>query len=146
MLPMKEKPIHKSLIPFVCSFKRKRAPVVELMKHKARSCAHGGKQIKGIDYWNTCAPVAQAATARIMLTLHRMSGWQCRHLDPVLALTQAPIDVGVFLKIPTGFCVKNAEGDDMFEDCCLRLLKNCCGSRDAAATWFVALTNGLEER
>ena len=74
ILPMKEKPIHKSLISFFWSFKRKRNPVGELIKQKARLCAHGGKQIKGIDYWNTCAPVAQATTVRMMLMSQQMSG------------------------------------------------------------------------
>ena len=87
LMLLNKKPAHKSLIPFVWSFKRKRNPIGELIKHKARLCVHGGKQIKGVDYWNTYAPVVQQITTRIMLVLHQVNGWQCRHLDYVLAFT-----------------------------------------------------------
>ena len=55
--PIKNKPSKKSLTPFVWSFKRKRNPMGELIKYKARLCVHGGRQVKGVDCWNTCAPV-----------------------------------------------------------------------------------------
>ena len=43
LVPLNKKPSHKSLIPFVWSFKYKRNPIGELIKHKARLCVHGGK-------------------------------------------------------------------------------------------------------
>ena len=49
-LPLKDKPANKSLISFVWSFKCKRNPLRELIKHKARLYINGAKQIKGIDY------------------------------------------------------------------------------------------------
>ena len=70
LMLLNKKPAHKSLIPFVWSFKRKRNPIGELIKHKAHLCVDGGKQIKGMDYWNTYAPVAQQITTRIVLVLH----------------------------------------------------------------------------
>ena len=57
ILPISEKPSHKSLIPFIWSFKRKRNAFGELIKYKARLCVHGGRQVKDIDYWNTYALV-----------------------------------------------------------------------------------------
>ena len=87
LIPISKKPDHKSLIPFVWSFKRKRNPMGELIKHKARLCVYGGKQVQGIDFWNTYAPVIQSTTVRIMLILHQINGWQCRHLDYILAFT-----------------------------------------------------------
>ena len=39
------------------AFKRKRLPDGTLVKHKARTCAHGGQQQWGINYWETYAPV-----------------------------------------------------------------------------------------
>ena len=40
LIPISKKPDHKSLIPFVWSFKRKHNPMGELIKHKARLCIH----------------------------------------------------------------------------------------------------------
>ena len=42
-----KKPTHRPLILFSWSFKRKRNHTGELIKNKARSCVHGGKQTKG---------------------------------------------------------------------------------------------------
>ena len=92
-----------------------------------------GKQTKGVDFWNTYAPVVQSTTVRIMLILHQMKGWDCRHLDYVLAFNQAPTDTNVYLKVPAGFHVEDSEGNDISEEYCLKLLKNCYGTRDAAA-------------
>ena len=74
LIQIKNKPSHEPLIPFIWSFKRKRNPMGELMKHKARLCVHGGKQIKGIDFWNTHAPVVQSTTVRMMRVLYQMKG------------------------------------------------------------------------
>ena len=42
----------------VWSMKRKRNPLGQIVKYKARLCApHGGKTQKGIHYMNTFAPV-----------------------------------------------------------------------------------------
>ena len=67
-------------------------------------------------------------------------------MDYVLAFTQAPTDTDVFLKVPAGFHVDNDEGEDISDQYCLKLLKNCYGSKDAAANWFTVLSNSLQER
>ena len=62
----------------VWAFKRKRMPSGELFKHKARLCAHGGQQQWGINYWETYAPVANWASARLLLSLSHMHGLEYR--------------------------------------------------------------------
>ena len=118
----------------------------ELIKHKARLCIHGGRQVKGADYWNTYAPVVQSTTTRIMLVLYQMNGQECRHLDYVLAFIQAPTDTDVYLQIPTGFHIQDDDGNDVSNNYCLKLLKNCYGTKDAAANWFSMLQKALEQR
>ena len=70
LISLKDKPSNRSLIPFVWSFKRKRNPMGELLKHKVRLCIHSRKEVKGVDYWNTYAPIVQATMTRLMLILH----------------------------------------------------------------------------
>ena len=48
IMPIGSKPKEKSLIPFMWSFKRKRNPMGNLIKHETRLCMHGGRQVKGI--------------------------------------------------------------------------------------------------
>ena len=48
---------NNKLIQLVWSFKRKRNPNGDLLKHKARLCAHGGMTQWGVNYWETYSPV-----------------------------------------------------------------------------------------
>ena len=48
LMPIENEPKENTMIPFAWSFKRKRNPIGELIKHKARLCVHGGKQVKSI--------------------------------------------------------------------------------------------------
>jgi len=50
-------PPQLSVLPAIWSFRRKRAPDCTVLKHKARLCPHGGKQIEGEHFWEAHAPV-----------------------------------------------------------------------------------------
>jgi len=50
-----------TILPSIWSFRRKRAPDWTVLKHKARFCPHGGKQIEGENFWATYAPVVYHA-------------------------------------------------------------------------------------
>jgi hypothetical protein len=41
----------------------------EVYKWKARLNVHGGKQTKGLNYWETYAPVASWAAIRLIMTI-----------------------------------------------------------------------------
>ena len=56
------------------------------------------------------------------------------------------MDIGVYLRIPTGYHIENQDGEDISDQYSLKLLKNCYGTKDAAANWFSVLQNGLETR
>ena len=75
----------------------------------------------------------QSTTIRLMMALHQTNGWNCRHLDYVLAFTQAPEDSDACLRTPSGFHVQNQDGEDVPDQHCLKLLKNCYETRDAEA-------------
>eukprot|EP00957_Ditylum_brightwellii_P096481 7348673-Ditylum_brightwellii.AAC.1 len=46
----------------IWSFKTKRFPSGQLMKHKACLCVHGGMQKWGVDFWETYSPVVNWIT------------------------------------------------------------------------------------
>ena len=63
----KEKPIMA-----IWSMKRKRNPLGDIIKYKARLCAHGGQTIKGVHYENTYAPVVTWTTIRFLKNAREM--------------------------------------------------------------------------
>ena len=71
-----------------------------------------------------------------------MAGRKSRHIDYVLAFSQAPIDSDVYLHLPAGFHVY---GEDENETYFLKLGEKLYGTRQAAANWFDMLKNVLED-
>jgi hypothetical protein len=85
-----EIPTGMPVLPAVWSMKRKRRIATrEVYKWKACLTVHGGKQTKGVNYWDTYAPLVQWSTTRLFLTMCVLRGWHCRQLDFILAYTQA---------------------------------------------------------
>jgi hypothetical protein len=56
-----------NIIPSTWAFKIKRTPEGEIKKFKARFCVRGDKQIEGVDYFDTYAPVVSWSTIRMLL-------------------------------------------------------------------------------
>ena len=75
-----------------------------------------------------------------------MSGWNCRHLDCVLAHKQAPSYADVCVQKHIGFHAQKQDGEDVSDQYCVKLLKICFGTRDAATNWFSVLQKSLEQR
>ncbi len=72
---LKSKDTKFDIIQAVWSFKRKRTPSGELIKHKSRLCAHGGQQTSNT-FWESFSPVVQWSTLRTILTLSLISKWK----------------------------------------------------------------------
>ena len=63
-------------------------------------------QEKGINYWETYAPVVQWMSVRIMLTLAAIENLHTKSIEFVLAYPQADLDVDIYMKLPQGFNVR----------------------------------------
>ena len=72
---------------------------MELIKNKAHIFLHGGM----IDCHNKFAPILNWSTARLIIMMSEISGWESRKIDYVLALPQAPIDIDVYLHLPANW-------------------------------------------
>ena len=91
------------IIMSIWSFKRKRFTDVQLMKYKARLCAHGGMQRLGVKYWETYAPVVNWISVRTLLAVAKIHGLSSQSIDFVLAFTQADLNgVNAFMQLPIG--------------------------------------------
>ena len=61
-------------------------------KLKARFCTHGDKQVEGIDYFDTFAPVINWTTERLMLILTLILNLSTCQVDYMAAFVHSPID------------------------------------------------------
>jgi hypothetical protein len=58
-----------NIVPSTWAFKCKRYPDGSVRKLKARFCVHGDKQVEGVDYFDTYAPVVTWTIVGILLIL-----------------------------------------------------------------------------
>ena len=107
-----------NILPSTWAFRCKRYPDRSVQKLKARFCAHGDKQVEGIDYFNTFAPVINWTMVRLMLILTLILNLSTCQVDYMAAFVHSPIDCdpnwenmseqerdrsGVYLEMPQGF-------------------------------------------
>lgn len=128
-------------VPVVWSFRRKRTPTGEVIKHKARLNVHGGQTDFGIHYWDTFAPVVQWFTIRVMLILSLVEGLETQSIDFVLAFPQAEIKADIYMKLLYGF----VPPDDC-KEYVLHLKKNLYGLKDASNTFWDKLRTTLLDK
>ena len=94
-----------NVLPSTWAFKCKRFPDGLIKKFKARFCARGDKQIEGVDYFETYAPVVQWTTIRLMLILEVLLDLKSKQGDVTCAFLHAelPAEEKVYLEMPRGF-------------------------------------------
>jgi len=80
-------------LPAVWALRRKRKmPDGSVTKYKSRLNIDGSRQIKGVHYQESWAPVATWSTIRLMNTWAIINNWKTIHIDFVQAFPQAPIE------------------------------------------------------
>ena len=127
----------KNILPSTWAFKRKQYPDGCVRKLKARFCVRGDCQIKGVDFFETYAPVVAWSTVRLLLVLSVVLGLATKQVDYTLAFIHAPIDDEVFIEMPKGFTRPGY---------LYKLKRSVYGLRQSPLNWFLTLKSGLEER
>jgi histone deacetylase 1/2 len=126
------------IFPAVWAMKRKRrVKTREVYKWKARLAFDGSRQVEGVHYDQTYAPVASWETIRLLLAMVLRNGWKTRQLDYVLAFPQAPAERELYMKIPKGIKV---ETEDEYV---LRVDRNLYGQKQAGRVWNLHLVRKL---
>jgi hypothetical protein len=94
-----------NVLPSTWAFKIKRYQDGSLKKFKARFCARGDRQLEGVDYFETWAPVVQWATIRIVLIQAVKLGFCSAQCDITAAFihTLLPEEETVYVDQPRGF-------------------------------------------
>ena len=92
---------------------------------------------KGIDVFETYAPVVSWITVRILLVLSLVLNLSTQQVDYTNAFCQAPLEQTVYVELPKGFEVPNKV---------LHLQKSVYGLRQSPLNFYKHLKEGLESR
>jgi len=122
------------------ALKRKWFPDGRICKYKARFCVRGDRQIFGLDFEETYAPVVQWSTVRLMLSLSLSLGLKMKQVDYSNAFVQVNIDKEVFCELPQEFLGTEEE------QYVLKLKKSLYGLKQAPRLWFKTLEKSLHDR
>jgi hypothetical protein len=98
--------------PSTWAFKCKRYPDGRIKKFKARFCAKGNKQLEGIDFFETYAPVVQRTTIRLMFILEILLGLKSKQGNVLCAFLRGELKPGenVYVEMPLGFSQHSKDG------------------------------------
>ena len=91
--------------------------IIEMTKYKARLTIHGGKQTYGINYFETYPPVVTWFAIRLLIIFTQMAIAASRF---VMAYTQAPIKIDMYMERPPGIETKHGDSKSHV----LKLLKS----------------------
>lgn len=93
------------VLPMKWALKLKRYPDGLVKKFKARFCVRGDRQVEGIDYFETWAPVVQWTTVRTMMILAANQKLCTAQADITAAFVHAPLEDNkdIYVEQPTGY-------------------------------------------
>ncbi|GKA57511.1 zinc finger, CCHC-type containing protein [Tanacetum coccineum] len=75
----------------------------------------GFKQNSGIDYFDTCAPVARISTIRLLIAMALIHSLIIHQMDVKTAFLNGELDGEVYMNQPQGFIMTGNENKDMGE-------------------------------
>ena len=139
-----------NVLPSTWAFRVKRFPDGLVRKLKARFCARGDRQIQGVDFFETYAPVVNWNTVRLLLILAAQLGLATQQVDYTAAFVHADIDKppgfdqmsdkeqqrqGVFVEMPRGFSQPGKV---------LKLKKSLYGLKQSPRNFFLHISEKLQ--
>ncbi len=140
LVKQKDVPKEAQVVPSAWTMRRKRDLTTnKVIKHKARLNLHGRKQVYGMNYFETDAPVVTWFAIRLMIVFGIIFCWACWQVDVVMAYPQAPVETDIYMELPQG--IKTATGNS--KDHILKLLKNIYGQKQAGRVWNSFLVDKL---
>ena len=70
---------------------------------KVRIVAKGFRQVPGVEYHDTYAPVVSFAAVRLFLCLVNYFDLECDEIDVVTAFLNGELDEEIYMEVPHGF-------------------------------------------
>ena len=128
---------HMHVLPSSWAFKVKRYPDGSVKKFKARFCTRGDRRLKGVDYFETWAPVVQWSTIRVVMIITLKLGYCLAECYITAAFIHAflPPDEHIYVEQPRRFSKKPNH--------VLCLNRSLYGLKQATRHFFTYLTDRL---
>ena len=147
VVPRGEVPKGTRVLDMVWAMQHKRhIDTCEVYKWKVWLNVHGGQQQQVINYWEPYAPVVTWQTIHFFFVLTIIRGWRSHQIYFVLAYTQAPAEVLLYMKFPQGYDSKYLpEGVRKGSHILKLLCNNIYGNKAAGCVWNKYLDKGLQE-
>jgi hypothetical protein len=111
----------------------------KIIKHKARLNLRGGKQVFGMNYFKTYAPVVTWFAIRLVMVMGIIFNWALHQVDFIMAYPQAPVEMDIYMELPQGIQTETGNSKDHV----LKLLKNIYGQKQAGRVWNSFLMDKL---
>ena len=148
-----ELPPEKNAISSKWVYKTKYNPDGSIERYKSRLVILGYKQVHGIDFTETFAPVAKLTTVRALLAVIAIQNWYVCQMDVSNAFLNGDLDEVIYMKMPPGYNgigsrISTTEPHGWKEDSKLvcRLKKALYGLRQASRQWFSKLSFTLKAK
>lgn len=106
---------------------------------KVRLVAVGCRQIHGLDYNETFAPVVTLTTIRTVLALVAVLDLELEQMDVVTAFLNGDLNEDIYMSIPAGF-----KNDQNLDKVC-KLNKSLYGLKQAPKQWYEKMHKFLDE-
>ncbi|KAJ4796665.1 Retroelement pol polyprotein-like [Rhynchospora pubera] len=106
-------------------------------RYKTRLVALGNRQVQGVDFTETFAPVAKMVSVRTFLAVAAAKGWELHQMDVHNGDLHGDLHEEVYIRLPPGFAPSQAG-----KVC--RLRKSIYGLRQAPRMWFSKLRVALK--
>lgn len=100
---------------------------------KARLVALGCRQMYGIDYLETFAPVVKLTTIRVLLALAAVHDFDIEQMDVTTAFLNGDLDQDIYMQIPEGLRTPKNEG------MVCKLRKSLYGLKQAPRQWYAKI-------
>jgi hypothetical protein len=118
-------------------FRNKKDEDGVVTKNKARLVSKGYTQVQGLDFGETCAPVARLEAIRILLAFATHHNFKLHQMDVKSAFLNGPIFEEVYVEQPPGF------EDPKFSNHVYKLHKALYGLKQAPRAWYECLKEFL---
>ena len=100
----------------------------------ARLVLKGYKQIPGIDFGETFAPVARLVSFQLLVALTILNHWEIYHIDVSMAFLNPPVDGDIYMQLPEG--VDWLEPSKLTSKTVCKLNKALYGLKQALRLWY----------